>query len=90
MRGCLGEYAGFSFLLNGTGRQHRRGSNLFATGLELPRSEGREAGLVINEERPLVIRMGERDYSVPGVDVDQMEAFLYVLGKLHDAFGKGT
>jgi hypothetical protein len=37
-----------------------------------------------------VIRMGERDYPVPGVDVDQMEAFLYVLGKLHDAFGKGT
>ena len=59
--------------------------NLFATGLELPHSEGREAGLVINEERPLVIRIGERDYPVPGVDVDQMEAFLYVLGKLHDA-----
>ena len=68
---------------------HRRGSNLFTTGLELPHSEGREAGLIINE-RPLVIRMGERDYPVPGVDVDQMEAFLYVLGKLHDAFGKGT
>jgi hypothetical protein len=60
--------------------EYRRGSNLFATGLELPRSEGREAGLVINEERPLMIRMGERDYPVPGVDVNQMEAFLYVLG----------
>jgi hypothetical protein len=70
--------------------EHKRGLNLFATGLELPRSEGREAGLVINEERPLVIRMGERDYPVPGVDVGQMEAFLYVSGKLHDAFGKGT
>jgi hypothetical protein len=50
----------------------------------------REAGLVINKERPLVIRMGERDYPVPGVNVDQMETFLYVSGKLHDAFRKGT
>jgi hypothetical protein len=46
--------------------EHRRGSSLFATGLELPRSEGREAGLVINEERPLVIRMGERLPSTGG------------------------
>jgi hypothetical protein len=64
--------------------------NLFATGLELPHSEGREAGLVINKERPLVIRMSERDLPSTGVDVDQMEAISYVLGKLHDAFGKGT
>ena len=52
--------------------------------------EGREAGFAINEERPLMIRMGERYYPVPGVDVGQMEASLYVLGKLHDIFGKET
>jgi hypothetical protein len=69
--------------------EYKRKPNLFATGLELPRSEGREAGHVINE-RPLVIRMGEEDHPVPEVDVDQMKTFLYVSGKLHDAFRKRT
>jgi hypothetical protein len=68
-------------------------STVISLSIWLPVSSVLSACYYLEEPRAaysLVIRMGERDYPVPGVDVDQMEAFLYVLGKLHDAFGKGT
>jgi hypothetical protein len=63
-----------------TALERKSKSNFSAMGLGLPRSEGREARLVV--------RMDEEDHPVPGVDLDQMKTYLYVSGKLQDAFKK--
>jgi hypothetical protein len=58
--------------------------------LGVPLSEGMEAGLLTNEESPLVIRMGSKDYPVLGVRQEQMEIYIYVARQIHDAVAPGT